>query len=71
MDVMSDRIDGRDLKPLIEPGSDALLLRGLLLAFAHREEETMRPDWVPTAVGLTLIVAVVILICVLFTLHLA
>jgi hypothetical protein len=31
----------------------------------------MRPDWVPTAVGLTLIVAVVILICVLFTLHLA
>jgi hypothetical protein len=31
----------------------------------------MRPEWVPTAVGLTLILAVAILICVLFTLHIS
>lgn len=68
---MSERIDGWDLRPPTERGSDALLLVGLLLTLANREEDPMRPDWVPTVVGLTLIVAVVILICVLFTLHLA
>jgi|1185.fasta_scaffold840590_2 hypothetical protein len=31
----------------------------------------MRPEWVPTAVGLTLILVVAILICVLFTLHIS
>jgi hypothetical protein len=30
-----DRVDGRDLDELDEPGSDALLLRGLLLLLAR------------------------------------
>ena len=33
-----DRQDGRDLPEFTEPGSDALLLLGLLLALARRRD---------------------------------
>jgi hypothetical protein len=34
-----ERVDGRELDRPAEPGSDYLLLRGLLLAFARRSLE--------------------------------
>jgi hypothetical protein len=34
-----DRVDGRELVERDEPGSDDLLLRGLLLALVKREHE--------------------------------
>jgi hypothetical protein len=37
-----DRVDGRDLPPLEEPGSDALLLLGLLLWLGRHGREIER-----------------------------
>jgi hypothetical protein len=39
MDDDEDRVDGRELAPRDEPGSDDLLLRGLLLAIAGRKRD--------------------------------